>query len=234
LIALHRWLVVPGYDYLVDAAVPLELNEAVMNMSEEDRCFLLENGKLRRYRRGHHLFKQGDEGTCLFLVLAGEVETFVEDSNRRTVIARAGAGHLFGCLALLSGRGQSASAVTIRDTLLAIISKSAFEQRINARPEFFAAILCDLAATIGELTLRLSTLPLDAYGRLRFCLQSLARNTNCVPVVIEGSWTQRQLSELIGCRRETVAKMMSTLKRGHWIRCDETRITILRPLPEVF
>jgi CRP/FNR family cyclic AMP-dependent transcriptional regulator len=207
--------------------------EPVMKLSEDDRRLLLENATLRRYPRGRLLFKQGDDGDRVFIVLVGEVEIFVEDCNRRTVIARTGTGDLLGDIALLSGQGQTASAVTVRDSLLGIISKSAFEQCVTAHPELLTAILRDLAATIGELTLRLSTLPLDAYGRLRFCLERLAREPDRV-AVIDGSWTQQQLSELVGCSRETVTKILSTLKRGQWIRCNKKHITILRPLPEVF
>ena len=80
---------------------------------------------------------------------------------------------------------------------------------------------------------RLSTLPLDAYGRLRYYLISLARETDgCV--VVQGLWTPQQLADLAGCRRETVQKILCELTRGGWIRCDRRRITILRELPENF
>jgi CRP-like cAMP-binding protein len=205
----------------------------VMMLSESDRSFLLEHAAVRRYRRGHLLFDQGDDATCLFVVLAGEVEIFVENCQGRTVIARKKVGELFGELELLGGQDRAASAVTVKESLLGVIRKCAFEQCISARPELLAAILRHLAVAIGEMMMRLSTLSLDAYGRLRFCLRRLAREIDGVAVV-EGSWTQQQLAELTGCRRETVAKILSELKRGQWIRSDKNQITILRPLPEDF
>jgi CRP/FNR family cyclic AMP-dependent transcriptional regulator len=204
-----------------------------MSLSEANRQSLLQHASVRRYRRGYPLFEQGDEATCLFLVLAGEVEIFVENCHGRTVIARKETGELFGELELLGRQHRTASAVTVQDTLLGVITKRAFEQCIGTRPELLTAILSHLALAIGEMTLRLSTLPLNAYGRLRFCLSRLAHETEGYTVV-EGSWTQQQLAELTGCRRETVAKILSELKRGQWIRSDKRRITILRPLPEDF
>jgi CRP/FNR family transcriptional regulator, cyclic AMP receptor protein len=204
-----------------------------MMLSEGDRNFLLEHAVVRRYPRGHLLFDQGDDATCLFVVLEGEVEIFVENCQGRTVIARREIGELFGELELLGGQDRTASAVTVRDSLLGVIRKCAFEQCISARPELLAAILRQLAVAIGEMTMRLSTLSLDAYGRLRFCLSRLVRSSDGFGVV-EGSWTQQQLAELAGCRRETVARILSELKRGHWIRSDKQRIMILRPLPENF
>jgi CRP-like cAMP-binding protein len=205
----------------------------LMMLSEGDRNFLLEHAAVRRYRRGHLLFDRGDDATCLFVVLAGEVEIFVENCQGRTVIARKEIGEIFGELELLGGHDRTESAVTVRDSLLGVIRKAAFEQCISARPELLTAIIRHLAVAIGEMTMRLSTLSLDAYGRLRFCLSRLARQTDGFAVV-EGSWTQQQLAELAGCRRETVAKILSELKRGQWIRSDRQQITILRPLPEQF
>jgi CRP/FNR family transcriptional regulator, cyclic AMP receptor protein len=204
-----------------------------MALSEGDRHFLLEHAAVRRHRRGQLLFEQGDEATCLYILLAGEVEIFVESCHGRTVIARREIGDLCGELELLGGRDRTASAVTVRDSLLGVISKRAFEKCISARPELLVTMLRDLAVAVGEMTLRLSTLSLDAYGRLRFCLIRLARKTGGVAVV-EGSWTQQQLAELAGCRRETVAKIISELKRGRWISSEKQQITILRPLPEDF
>jgi CRP/FNR family cyclic AMP-dependent transcriptional regulator len=204
-----------------------------MMLSEGDRHFLLEHATVRRYRRGHLLFEQGDDATWLFVVLAGEVEIFVENCQSRTVITRKKIGELFGELELLGGQDRTTSAVTIQDSLLGVIRKRTFIHCMSSRPELSRLILRDLAVAIGDMTMRLSTLSLDAYGRLRFCLCRLARETDGVAVV-EGSWTQQQLAELAGCRRETVAKIFSELKRGHWIRWDKQRITILRPLPEDF
>jgi CRP-like cAMP-binding protein len=205
-----------------------------MVLTEGDRNFLLEHAAVRRYRRGQHLFNQGDEATCLFVVLDGAVEVFVEnDQAHRTIIDRKESGALFGEVELLSGQDRIASAVTLSDSQLGIMRKCVFEQCISARPELLAAFARHLAVAIGEMMVRLSTLPLDAYGRLRFWLTSLARETEgCV--VVQGLWTQQQLAELAGCRRETVQKILYELTRGGWIRCDRRQITILRPLPEEF
>jgi CRP-like cAMP-binding protein len=207
--------------------------ETVMGLSEGDRSFLLEHAAVRRYRRGHLLFEQGDDTAGVFVVLDGEVEIFVETCHGRTVIARKKIGELFGEIELLGGQDRTASAVTVRDSVLGVIRKRTFEQCLNARPELLTTILRHLAVAIGEMTMRLSTLSLDAYGRLRFYLSRLALEADGVEVV-DGCWTQQQLAELAGCRRETVAKILSELKRGQWIRADKQRITILRPLPEAF
>jgi hypothetical protein len=47
-------------------------------------------------RRRQSLFEHGDDVTCVFLVLAGEVELFAENGHGRTVIARKKTFELFG------------------------------------------------------------------------------------------------------------------------------------------
>jgi CRP/FNR family transcriptional regulator len=204
-----------------------------MGLSEDDRHFLLEHAAVRRFRRGHLMFGQDEDATCLFLLLEGEVEIFVENCHGRTVIARKEIGDLFGEVELLSGLQRTASAAAVRDSLVAVISKRTFEQCISTRPALLGAILRDLSVAICEMTMRLSTLGLDAYGRLRFCLSKLARESGG-GTVIEGRWTQQQLAEFAGCSRETVAKILSELKRGQWVQHCHQKITLLRPLPEVF
>jgi CRP-like cAMP-binding protein len=204
-----------------------------MVLSESDRNFLLERAVVRPYERGHYLFNQGDDVTCLFVVLEGEVEIFVQNCQSRTVIQRKQSHALVGELEWLSGQDRIASAVTVTDSLHGVIRKRAFEQRIEARPELLAPVSHYLAVTVGEMMMRLSTLPLDAYGRLRSCLNTLARETNG-SAVVQGSWTQQQLADLLGCCRETVCNIICALKKGQWIEYENRRIKILRPLPAHF
>jgi CRP-like cAMP-binding protein len=205
-----------------------------MVLEESDRNFLLEHAVVRRYRRGCHLFHQSDEATSVFVVLDGDIEVFIENGQAdRTIIDRKESGALFGELELLSGQDRTASAVTLTDATLGVIRKGVFQECLGARPGLLAAVAHHLSVAFGEMMKRLSTLPLDAYGRLRSCLNSLARDING-SVTVQGLWTQQQLAELVGCRRETVQKILCELTQGGWIRCDRRRISILRELPEDF
>jgi CRP/FNR family transcriptional regulator, cyclic AMP receptor protein len=206
------------------------LAEAVMVLWESDRNFLLERAVVRPYERGHYLFNQGDHVICLFAVLEGEVEIFVQNCQARTVIQRKESNALVGEVEWLSKQDRIASAVTVTDSLRGVIRKRAFEQCLETRPELFAPVSHYLAVTVGEMMMRLSTLPLDAYGRLRSCLNSLARQTNG-STVVQGSWTHQQLADLVGCRRETMSRFICALKKGQWIEYESQRIKILRPLP---
>src|SRR5262249_32808265 len=111
--------------------------------------------------------------------------------------------------------------------------KSAFERCIEARPELLAPVSHYLAMTVSEMMKRLSTLPLDSYGRLRSCLNSLAREPNS-SADVQGSWTQNELADLIEWSGETVKRFICAVKKGQWIEYESLRIKIQRPLPAHF
>jgi len=201
-----------------------------MVLDEIERVLLLEHGELRRYRRDSLLFERGAEGHALFLIVEGEVEIFVGDGAGRTLIGRKRAGEVFGELALLADRPRTASARTTSNSLLAVVSRASFLACHAANPPLQDAIRRHLVATVEQTTLRLATVHLSAYGRLRTCLYDHAEVDGTLP----GVWTQQSLAAWSGCTRETVAKILGDLRRGGWIRNDRGRIAILRQLPLSF
>jgi len=203
-----------------------------MMLEESERALLLERAVLRRYLRGRTLFEQGEEGHTLFLVVEGEVEIFVGEGPGRTLINRELAGDVFGELSLLADRPRTASARTVSDSLLGVVSRVTFRECHASNPALQDAMRRNLIRMVDQATMRLSTVHLSAYGRLRACLCShvAADGVGALP----GIWTQQSLAEWTGCTRETVAKIIGELRHGGWIRNDRGRVTILRPLPPSF
>jgi CRP/FNR family transcriptional regulator, cyclic AMP receptor protein len=190
---------------------------------------LLRRATMRKYPRGQLLFERHDEGHCAFLVTEGEVEIFLGDGARRTMISRKYDGDLFGELSVLFDRPRMASACTVCRTELATISRAAFRACHAESTALQEAIREHLVILLEEATLRLSTVHHGAYGRLRVCLCTFDEGGQ-----LPGQWTQQRLADWAGCTRETVGKILGELTRGGWIRCERGRITILKPLPPSF
>jgi hypothetical protein len=87
---------------------------------------------------------------------------------------------------MLSGQYRIASAVTLADATLGVTCNGVPQQCPEARSELLADIAHRLCAAFGGMMTRLSTLPLDAYGRLRSCLNDRAREINSC-VAVQGS-----------------------------------------------
>lgn len=70
---------------------------------------LLEAGTVTQHAPDELIFKEGDAATFVLLVLAGELEVFVERQGKDLVLTEAGPGTILGELAVLCGIPRSAS-----------------------------------------------------------------------------------------------------------------------------
>ena len=109
-----------------------------------------------RCEAGTVLFRRGDPGNELFVILSGEVEFLVEEeeaggTNRETVIDTIGAGQAFGEIAMFSGKARTLGARTRTETLLCRIPKDNLARVMESSPNIAAALLQTLARRITSL-----------------------------------------------------------------------------------
>ncbi len=81
---------------------------------------------VERYRDGELVFRQGQFGDRMFIVMSGAVRIYREDLNGETTLANLGFGEMFGELALFDQHPRSASASAIGDTELRVITHEEF------------------------------------------------------------------------------------------------------------
>ena len=90
---------------------------------------------------GTTLFRQGDPGDALYLVVSGRLRVSVDLSNEDPrFVTELGCGETVGEMALLDGKPRSATVVATRDSHLARLSKEAFERLSSRHPELLAVI----------------------------------------------------------------------------------------------
>jgi CRP/FNR family transcriptional regulator, cyclic AMP receptor protein len=200
-------------------------------MSEDDKRHLLEHAFVRRYKKGDTIIHKGDEADNFYLIMDGYIDIYVEDEVGRALLHRLGPGEFFGELALLTDGPRTASVSAVRDVTCALLRKAIFKRCLHERPSLAHSMIPHLVSMITSLTERAANLALhNVYGRLLIEFNRLAREVNNESV-IEGRWTQADLADLIGTQRETVAKIMTELKRRGYVRRDMNRLTILKALP---
>jgi len=86
----------------------------------------------RNYKQGEVIFREGDAGDIMYVLLAGEVD--IEIKGRIVYTARP--GDFFGEMALLGSRQRSASAVASTACRLASVSERRFLFMVEQTPYF--------------------------------------------------------------------------------------------------
>jgi len=100
---------------------------------------------------GEILYRQGDFGDCLHIVLSGRLQVAVTDGDgRKRIVAYPQPGDVVGEIALLSGAGRAATLIAIRDAVLAAIPRAALERLMAQRPQVFMNIARMIVARLTD------------------------------------------------------------------------------------
>ncbi|MCO4744669.1 MAG: cyclic nucleotide-binding domain-containing protein [Proteobacteria bacterium] len=110
----------------------------------------------RRFHKGQSLFREGDPGTELFLLISGTVD--IERGGSRIVTLQPGSN--FGEMAMLDEPTRSAGAIAAEDCELLVISREAFFAMLRSNPMLAVKILWNmllsLSANLRRTSARLS------------------------------------------------------------------------------
>jgi CRP-like cAMP-binding protein len=121
--------VTPG---LVIISVCLLLGVLVCDYRHRHRLF-----EIQRFKAGETIFRQGDEGDCVYFIRSGRVEV-VRDGS---VVATSGVGEYVGEMALIANSPRNATVRTVTDTVCAVLGKDNFLEVLRVIPASEEAVL---------------------------------------------------------------------------------------------
>lgn len=84
--------------------------------------------------RGQTLYRQGEPGDSLHIVLTGRLVVQIDHEQGPQVLAHTHPGECVGEMALLTGEPRAASVLAMRDSTLAVLRRPAFDQVIAQHP----------------------------------------------------------------------------------------------------
>jgi CRP-like cAMP-binding protein len=85
--------------------------------------------------QGDLIFRAGDPGEVMYIILNGEIHISQEEEGQRYVQARLGRGHFFGEMALVSGRPRVATAIAATPSVLIPLSRETFLNKVQTDPD---------------------------------------------------------------------------------------------------
>jgi NTE family protein len=90
---------------------------------------------------GQTLMTQGENGDAMYLVLSGRLRAYVNDEDGTPrAIREMGRGQIVGEMSLITGHPRRATVVTIRDSVLVRLAKSAFNRLLATSPQLSMVI----------------------------------------------------------------------------------------------
>jgi CRP/FNR family cyclic AMP-dependent transcriptional regulator len=189
--------------------------------------------RIRTFRRGSYLFREGDAGSHLHMVVDGQVKIGrIGRGGGEVVYAIAGPGEVFGELSLFDEDGErTADAQALEPTECLVIAKAPLLKFLRARPQLLLRVIASLSAyikrkdsTIGDAAF------LDIPGRVAVKLVELAdangRQTSD-GIIIGLNLNQRTLAAMVGATRENVNRALRRFSDLGYIRVDHGSVTVL-------
>ncbi|HNH11220.1 MAG TPA: cyclic nucleotide-binding domain-containing protein, partial [Leptospiraceae bacterium] len=90
-------------------------------------------------KAGKYIFKEGDSGTSMYIVMEGVVDIHIVINGEETNLAVMKQGDFFGEMALFREKPRSASARVMQDVRLAVIESRAQLEKFLCDNPLFAA-----------------------------------------------------------------------------------------------
>lgn len=185
----------------------------------------------RSVRKNTVVIQRGDDSSSLYVVLAGRLKVCVSDDQGKEVILNTlGPGDHFGELAILGDMPRTATVVSLEDSRLITLTRTAFLELVRAQPDIALAVIRSLIARVSQLTDQVGRLALgDVYSRVRDLLTTQAVEED--GQLVTGRFTQSEIAQMVGSSREMISRIFKDLREGGYIRLDDRRVTILKKLP---
>jgi len=112
------------------------------------------------YRAGEIILREGEAGTCMYVIQEGQVEVLCQRGNHEVSLAILGERDFFGEMALFDRDTRSATVRALGDVRVLTLDKRTFLRRVQEDPSLAFRILERMSRRLrdmdGELT-RLKT-----------------------------------------------------------------------------
>lgn len=115
-------------------------------LDEEELKELATHIDQKVFAAGQNIFKAGQAGGEMYVVLSGQVQTYIHDEDgRQVILSDVGPGEWFGELSLLDGDQRSATAVAVNQTRTCIIDREDLHLLFSKKPDAALDVLAILS-----------------------------------------------------------------------------------------
>tara|TARA_Y100000741_G_scaffold288587_1_gene228578 strand:+ start:3211 stop:3870 length:660 start_codon:yes stop_codon:yes gene_type:complete len=169
----------------------------------------------RDLQRGDIIFREDDPPDELYIVLSGRIAIVNKSiDGRESMVALMEPGDLFGEMGLFYGKGRSAQARALEDSVVTCIPYQPVRSLYEETPIYLWQVIQMLAGRLRNMDEALAdSVFLDVTGRTAKKLLELAGESEEFSLPI----TQEELAGMVGASRERVNKAIAAFVRLGWI-----------------
>jgi CRP/FNR family cyclic AMP-dependent transcriptional regulator len=206
---------------------------AFTRLTNDQLALLARSVGAQTFERDEAIFYQGSIGSTLYIIVNGQVRVYTSsEAGQEHTVAIFRDNDFFGDMALLDGLPRAATAEAICRTTTLTLHRAAFLHTISASPPIAAAVLEVMAARLRQSnTVAEQLANLSASQRVVRQLLDLATRygvTDSGITQIDLHLTQDDLASLSGTTRETVNRVLATLRDQGLIHVERARVSVLK------
>ena len=118
----------------------------------EDLKLIAEIAREEWYPRDTDLFRQGDEGNTMFIIVEGRLRVLTSKNGVEQELAQRGPGELIGEMAIIESAPRSATLGAQTDARVLVIDGDTFKGILHERPDVSFAVLRSMSRRLREMT----------------------------------------------------------------------------------
>lgn len=203
----------------------------LQRLAGDDLASLVGNASVRVFDARRELFKQGDDGRSVLVVVHGYVKlSAITAGGREVVLDLVGPGDVFGELGVLTEQGRAATAVALTPCSVLAIDGRAFLAALARSTEAMFWVIRLLGRRLNKATQQMTDgLELPASARLAKALLELAAlhsRPAADGLQISLAMSQRELGAMTGLIRESINKHLGQWREAGWLSQSGRAITL--------
>ena len=181
--------------------------------------------------KGSILFKEGDDGEHLYVIVDGKLKLGTSSRDgRENLLSILGPGEMFGELSLFDPGPRTSTATAVTDAKLLSLGHEKVIPWLKQHPEVSLQLLTRLSQRLRRTNEAVGDLVFsDVPGRVAKALIDLGDRfgkTTPEGLLVNHDLTQEELAQLVGASRETVNKALADFAGRGWLKLDGRSVLI--------
>lgn len=181
--------------------------------------------------KGHHVFYEGQPRDAVYFLRSGLVKVFkIDEDGREQIISYLQTGDMFPHVGFFADGPYPGTAQAMEDSSLASIGLREFEKLLIRQPQMAITVMRVLGQKILELQQKLQDVTQQsaadriARALAHLCVRYGEKDGEGIQLSVR--LTNRELAGMVGTSRETVNRVLSDLRRQHFIKISQDRIWV--------